>query len=71
MLVSVYRKLLHRYVASSFSHLFGHNQPMMLLLGGISLFLSGAFAVQAIHEGVTVKEAITLIKSLLKYKYWK
>lgn len=36
--------------------LVGHNQPMMLLLGGISLFI-GAFAVQAIHEGVTVKEA--------------
>ncbi len=34
----------------------GHNQPMMLLLGGISLLI-GAFAVQAIHEGVTVKEA--------------
>ena len=36
--------------------LVGHNQPMMLLLGGISLLI-GAFAVQAIHEGVTVKEA--------------
>ena len=36
--------------------LVGHNQPMMLLLGGISL-LMGALAVQAIHEGVTVKEA--------------
>ena len=35
--------------------LVGHNQPMMLLLGGISLFI-GALAVQAIHEGVTVKE---------------
>lgn len=35
--------------------LVGHNQPMMLLLGGISLLI-GAFAVQAIHEGVTVKE---------------
>lgn len=34
----------------------GHNQPMMLLLGGISLLI-GALAVQAIHEGVTVKEA--------------
>ncbi len=29
---------------------------MMLLLGGISLLI-GALAVQAIHEGVTVKEA--------------
>lgn len=36
--------------------LVGHNQPMMLLLGGISLLI-GALAVQAIHEGVTVKEA--------------
>ena len=36
--------------------LVGHNQPMMLLLGGITLLI-GAFAVQAIHEGVTVKEA--------------
>lgn len=36
--------------------LVGHNQPMMLLLGGISLLI-GAFAVQAIHEGVTIKEA--------------
>lgn len=36
--------------------LVGHNQPMMLLLGGISLLI-GAFAVQAIHEGVAVKEA--------------
>lgn len=36
--------------------LVGHNQPMMLLLGGISLLI-GAFVVQAIHEGVTVKEA--------------
>ena len=36
--------------------LVGHNQPMMLLLGGISLLI-GAFAVQAIHEGVMVKEA--------------
>lgn len=35
--------------------LVGHNQPMMLLLGGISLLI-GALAVQAIHEGVTVKE---------------
>lgn len=35
--------------------LVGHNQPMMLLLGGISLLI-GASAVQAIHEGVTVKE---------------
>ena len=33
--------------------LVGHNQPMMLLLGGISLLI-GALAVQAIHEGVTV-----------------
>ena len=32
--------------------LVGHNQPMMLLLGGISLLI-GALAVQAIHEGVT------------------
>ncbi|MCC4381416.1 SLC45 family MFS transporter [Limosilactobacillus reuteri] len=32
----------------------GHNQPMMLLLGGISLLI-GAFAVQAIHEGVTAR----------------
>ena len=30
--------------------LVGHNQPMMLLLGGISLLI-GALAVQAIHEG--------------------
>ena len=36
--------------------LVGHNQPMMLLLGGISLLI-GALAVKAIHEGVTVKEA--------------
>lgn len=36
--------------------LVGHNQPMMLLLGGISLLI-GALAVQTIHEGVTVKEA--------------
>ena len=36
--------------------LVGHNQPMMLLLVGISLLI-GALAVQAIHEGVTVKEA--------------
>jgi len=36
--------------------LVGHNQPMMLLLGGISLLI-GALAVQAIHEGITVKEA--------------
>ena len=36
--------------------LVGHNQPMMLLLGGISLLI-GALAVQAIHEGVAVKEA--------------
>lgn len=36
--------------------LMGHSQPMMLMLGGISLLI-GAFAVQAIHEGVTVKEA--------------
>lgn len=36
--------------------LVGDNQPMMLLLGGISLLI-GALAVQAIHEGVTVKEA--------------
>ena len=36
--------------------LVGHNQTMMLLLGGISLLI-GALAVQAIHEGVTVKEA--------------
>ena len=35
--------------------LVGYNQPMMLLLGGISLLI-GALAVQAIHEGVTVKE---------------
>ena len=35
--------------------LVGHNQPRMLLLGGISLLI-GALAVQAIHEGVTVKE---------------
>ena len=35
--------------------LVGHNQPMMLLLGGISLLI-GALAVQAIHKGVTVKE---------------
>ncbi|MCC4370155.1 SLC45 family MFS transporter [Limosilactobacillus reuteri] len=35
--------------------LVGHNQPMMLLLGGISLLI-GALAVQVIHEGVTVKE---------------
>ena len=35
--------------------LVGHNQPMMLLLGGISLLI-GTLAVQAIHEGVTVKE---------------
>ena len=35
--------------------LVGHNQPMMLLLGGISLLI-WALAVQAIHEGVTVKE---------------
>ena len=35
--------------------LVGHNQPMMLLLGGISLLI-GALAVQAIHEGVTIKE---------------
>ena len=56
MLGSVFHKLLHRYVVSSSSPLVGHNQPMMLLLGGISLLI-GALAVQAIHEGVTVKEA--------------
>lgn len=36
--------------------LVGHNQPMMLLLGGIALLL-GALAVQGIHEGVVVKKA--------------
>jgi maltose/moltooligosaccharide transporter len=36
--------------------LVGHNQPMMLMIGGISL-LFGALAVQGIHEGVTVKKA--------------
>ena len=35
--------------------LVGPNQPMMIFLGGISLLI-GALAVQAIHEGVTVKE---------------
>lgn len=50
--------------------LVGHNQPMMLLLGGISLLI-GALAVQTIHEGVTVKEAqdTKMNFSFIKHKY--